>query len=117
MADVTYKQYDTSPALEVKALANADGSYINMSGGSVKFMLRKTGQSTLSVSVTSTSTTLALSTGSTSTGYNVTYSWSTGELATVGSYEWELECTLATGKVITVPNNKYYTLDVIDDLG
>lgn len=46
----------------------------------------------------------------------VSYTWDTGDTATVGEYEIEIEVTWDDGGVETFPNNGYASMSIVDDL-
>jgi hypothetical protein len=111
-ADAVFKKNDTNPTLDA-TLTNADGTTANLSGGTVEFHMRAPGASTLKVNQSSTGSLLSITD---STGGEVSYAWSTGDLDTTGRFYGEFEATLATGKVVTYPNDGHITIDVLDDL-
>jgi hypothetical protein len=47
----------------------------------------------------------------------ITYQWEADDLLIAGDYDGEAEITWASGKVQTVPNDGYFTLHVVQDLG
>ena len=46
----------------------------------------------------------------------VSYTWTTGDTDTVGTYDVEFEITWNDGGIETVPNDSYKTVNVVDDL-
>ena len=47
----------------------------------------------------------------------VTYQWGTIDTNTVGDYDAEIEVTWSDGKAETFPNDSYWTVSIVDDLG
>lgn len=47
----------------------------------------------------------------------VTYTWVAGDTDTVGTFEAEFQITWADGGIQTIPNNSYFEIAVIGDLG
>lgn len=45
------------------------------------------------------------------------YDWETGDTATVGDFQYELEILWVNGDVQTVPVDGYFDLVVVDDIG
>lgn len=101
------KQNDTSPAL-VGQLFNPDGSNPDLTGATVKFIMRSSSGGAAKVDASATVVTA-------STG-RVKYTWSAGDTDTVGEYEGEFEVTFSGGAVQTYPNKGYLKIEVTDDL-
>lgn len=102
------KQNDTSPSLR-SFLRDGDGDPIDLTGATVKFLMRPIGGTTLKINDSAVIVT-ALS------GL-VQYEWEVGDTDTVGSYQAEFEVTYTGGDVETFPNNGYIRVEVTDDLG
>jgi hypothetical protein len=47
----------------------------------------------------------------------VTYAWGTIDTNTVGTFDAEIEITWSDGKAETFPNNDYWEVEIVDDLG
>ena len=45
------------------------------------------------------------------------YDWDPGDTAISGSYEYEFEITWANGDIQTIPQDGYYSLLIVDDIG
>jgi hypothetical protein len=106
MADVTIKQHDTYPPLDA-VLEDQDGPIDLTTATTVKLILKPTSGS----SITGTCTVVTPAAGL------VSYTWIVGDTAVVTSYQGEFEITWATGKVTTVPNDGYFQVVVMADLG
>lgn len=101
------KQNDTRPTITA-TLIDGDGSLASLTGATVSFKMRKVGETAATVdssaSVTST------------TNAEVTYTWSSSDTATVGSYEGEFQVTYSSGGVQTFPNSGYIDIEIVDDI-
>jgi len=42
--------------------------------------------------------------------------WQPGDTSTVGTYQCEFEVNMPDGKIITVPNNGYFLIEIIKEL-
>ena len=108
MADLTIKQNDTWPKLEA-TLSDANGPVDLTAATSVKFIMRKVG-----------GTPIVTGTGAKKSPPGVdgvvTYTWIAADTSVVGSYEGEFELTFPGG-VETFPNEGYFTIEIVDDLG
>jgi len=104
----TIKQGDRLPALAA-TLKFADGTIKDLTGHTVKFLMRsaKTG----TVKVNGNASVVLASAGT------VRYDWAGSDTDTVGHYQGEFETTeTATGKKTTFPNSGYLTIRVGDDI-
>ena len=109
MADITIKKDDTRPVIQRYLIQNIDGatSPINLTTASqVKFIMKK--DANLVTGIAS-----IVTPGSAC----VAYKWATGDTATANLYDAEWEITWADGGYETVPNNGYWSIEVVDDLG
>lgn len=104
---VYIKQNDTLPAL-VAYLYNPDGSVVDLTGATVKFIMRLTSGGAAKVDTAATVVTAT-------SGY-VKYSWVAADTDTVGEYEGEFEVTFSGGAIQTYPNSKYIKIKVVDDI-
>lgn len=107
MADYTLKQHDTWPPIQA-TLRDAAGPINLTTATTVKLLLKTI---TGSVSVVGTCTVVNAS------GGVVSYSWIPADTATANSYNGEFEITWSDGKLTTVPNDSYFTVEVKADLG
>lgn len=105
MADFAIKRGDRRPIMEM-TLTDEDGP-INLTGAVSVLLLMKFGATLVSGACNVISPT---------TG-EITYTWAAGNTATVGDYDAEIEITWATGIVETVPNDTYFSVSVVQDLG
>jgi hypothetical protein len=91
------KQADTAPAIEEK-LYDAAGAVIPLTGATVRFHLIRMSDGATILNKPATVVSVATA--------HVKYQWATGDLALAGRWEREWECTLADGRIITVPNDR-----------
>lgn len=107
MSQFFIKRGDTLPLL--RRTLELDGTAIDLSAATVKFLLRAADAGTGAVGAGSVSVIDA-------TGGVVEYSWGAADTATAGSYYGEFEATIG-GKRLTVPNTGYINIEVYQDLG
>lgn len=100
------KQHDTWPPL-IAILSDATGP-LDLTGATIKVILKPTTGSNI---VGTCSIVAPASAG------KVRYNWVVGDTAAVMSYNGEFEITWGDGTVGTVPNDTYFTLAVVADLG
>lgn len=105
--DFQIKRFDLLPPIE-STLKYADGSVINLTGATVKFIM--TTQQFVSV-VNAAATVVTPLAGA------VSYDWAAGDTDDVGDFRAEWEITFGNGKPLTVPNGGYLTVTVTRDLG
>jgi hypothetical protein len=101
------KQNDTSPNLDA-TLKDASDNAIDLAGASLRFHMRKIGAT--SAKVDAAATIIDEDTG------QVRYTWSAGDTDTIGSFEAEFEVTYGDGSVETFPNNKFFSIEITDDI-
>jgi hypothetical protein len=106
MFDFYIKKGDRLPEIEA-VLKYADGTVINLTGASVKFIFKKSGATT---AVVGNAVIVDEAAGS------VKYSWGATDTDTKGAMTAEWEVTIGTNK-ITVPNHKHINILVHEDLG
>jgi hypothetical protein len=108
MADRTIKQHDTWPPLT--AVLKASGLPIDLTAATLVKVLAKNSTGSVTWSGNCTVTDAA--------GGAVSYAW-TGvtDTATANTYNIEFEIQWSSGKVTTVPNDGYLSLEVKADLG
>lgn len=102
------KQNDRREPID-RTLRGSDGAVVNLSGASVKFLMRPQGGGALKVNAAATIVDAALG--------KVRYSWAAGDTDTVGAFDAEFEVTFADGTVQTFPNGRYLSVVVVEDLG
>lgn len=107
MADFTLKRNDTRPAFGAALLSN-EVAY-NLTGAAVKFIMKADGSVTPKINAAAVILDAA-------TGL-VEYQWTVTDTDTEGLYNAEWEVTDAEGKVITFPNDSYFTVEIVEDLG
>lgn len=101
------KQNDTSPNLDA-TLKDAAGSAIDLAGATVRFHMRAIGASAAKVDAAATITD--------SDAGQVRYVWSAGDTDTLGSFEAEFEVTYGDLSVESFPNNKFFSVEITDDI-
>jgi hypothetical protein len=101
------KQNDTKPILSA-TLINGDGSVASLSGATVLFKMRKSGETSPTVDSSATISDAA--------NGQVVYSWSASDTTTVGSYEGEFQVTYADSGIQTFPNSRYIEIEIVDDI-
>jgi hypothetical protein len=101
------KQNDTVPSLRAD-LKNGDDEAIDLTGASVKFIMRAIGSTTVT---TNASASIVDDEGGT-----VQYNWQAEDTDTVGSYQAEFEVTYAGGTIETFPNDGYIRIEILDDI-
>jgi hypothetical protein len=108
MSTFTLKRNDRGRSLSAQLL-NGDGSVIDLTGSTVKFIMRLSGATTAKVNAAAVVVTAA--TGS------VRYDWAAADTDTEGNYLAEWEITLPSSLKLTVPNQSYDQVIVVADLG
>lgn len=108
-ADFVIKQNDTTPAI-TSTLKDADGGPVNLTGATVRFIMRRKGAGTPKVDGEATI-------GSPATAGGVSYAWDAADTDTAGRYDAEFEVTFAGGAKQTFPNSEHLWIDVVKDLG
>jgi hypothetical protein len=101
------KQNDTSPAVQA-SLKVANGNAVNLSGATVKFLMKSLD------GVLKVNTNMTVSNAGAGT---VNYNWQTGDTDTAGSYFVEFQVTFADGTIETFPNSKNLNISITPDLG
>lgn len=102
------KQGDRLPSLSA-TLEEIDGSAVDLSGGTVKFLMRR--RAGLAALIDASAAVVNASLG------QVRYDWGAGETATPGTYQGEFEFTNGDGKKLTFPNTGYISVVITDDVG
>ena len=100
------KAFDT--AIDFTLTAELDGTALDLTGASVKFLIKSTADGAVVVEDTATVT-------DAENGIAV-YSPGATFPTAAGAYEQEWEVTLADGKVISFPNSYMNRVTVVDDL-
>lgn len=105
MSTFTIKENDTSPSWSA-TLTEAAG---NLSGSSVKLIMRKLGAS--SAKVDASATIVDADAGI------VRYDWQAGDTDTPGVYRAEWEVTYSDSSVESFPNGTFFLVSIEADLG
>ena len=106
MTVVYVKKGDRYPLLTA-SLQLEDGTAIDLTGGSVKFiMATQHGQNLVNASAV----VVGASSGT------VRYDWAAGDTDVVGKFRGEFEATLSSGKIVTVPNDSYIDIRIQDSV-
>jgi len=106
---IKLKQGDDLPVLTV-VLRDGNKLPIDITGAAVKFLMKL--ENSTSLKIDSTGVTI-----DDSTGGQVTYPWSTGDLDTDGSYLAEFEITFGSGKILTCPSDEEIDVIIRRELG
>lgn len=110
MADITIKQHDTWPPLEAALTEGADATPVDLTGSTVKVILKSGGAGTTVITGPCTFI------GPASAG-TVRYTWVPGDTDLVNTLSGEFEVTWADGTITTFPNDAYFTVEIKADLG
>ena len=105
-ADFYIKAGDRWPTLDA-TLTDADGTAIDLSGATVKFVMGTVG-GTAKINADATVVSAAAGT--------VRYSWAAGDTTTPGTYHGEFVVTLATALEITFPSDGYITIEIVREV-
>lgn len=111
MSDVTMKQHDTRPVLTRYLIQTVNGatSPFDLTGvGSIGLLMRHT--SALAVVVNGVASVVTVSSA------YIAYKWATNDTATTGIYNAEYQVSYTDGGVETVPNDGYFSIEIVDDL-
>lgn len=108
MSDFTIKQNDTRPVLDAQ-LQMGDGTPINLTGCTVKFCMIST--IAKQPKINTQAAIIDAVNG------KVRYNWAPSDTDIPGSYKAEFEITFPDGSVQSVPNDDYFTISVMKDIG
>jgi hypothetical protein len=103
------KQNDTASAI-TRTLEDAAGAAVNLTGATVKFLMRPINGTTNKVSAAATIV------GSATLG-NVSYAWTGTNTDTAGLYIAEWQVTYAGGAIQSFPNGAYDLVLISAELG
>jgi hypothetical protein len=109
MADITIKKDDTRPVIQRYLIQNIDSAtspIVLTNASAVRFIMKSGGAVVDGVGSIVTAASGA-----------VAYKWATGDTATAAQYNAEWEIAWADGGYETVPNDGYFSIEVVDDLG
>jgi hypothetical protein len=107
MADFVIKQNDTWPPM-VATLTQADGQPIDLTGAGTISMWMKSDSLTISTDPCDV-------VGDPSDGV-VSYTFTSADTATAGTYRVEWDIDFGSGKRQTAPNDGYKTVEVVESL-
>lgn len=100
---------DRLPPIEA-ILQGGDGDAVDLTGGGVKFLLRR--RPGLAALIDAAAVIVDEASGS------VRYDWSVGDATLpIGQYEAEFEFTDGTGRKATFPNTGYFRVVITGDIG
>ncbi len=103
----TVKQNDTVPALEAQLL-DSEGNPINLDMCGVRFHMRDGyGRKEIIRPAIITSAAQGL----------IKVNWQAGETDTVGVYRCEFQITFTDNTILTVPNDGYFLINIVQELG
>jgi hypothetical protein len=103
----TIKQNDTLPALEAQLL-DAENNPINLDMCGVRFHMRDGyGRKEIIRPAIITSAAQGL----------IKVNWQAGETDTVGVYRCEFQITFTDNTILTVPNDGYFLINIVQELG
>ena len=107
MSDFHIKVGDRKPTLQATLWEGENETAVNLTGATVKLLVRKSGSSTTQ------SLTAAIVTAASGI---VKYEWAGTEFTTAGLYLAEWEVTFSDGTKGTFPNDGHFKIQVTDDL-
>jgi hypothetical protein len=107
MADVNIKKGDREPS--ISATLKAANAPINLTGATVKFIMRSRVDGTI-VKVNAAAVVVSAVAGT------VRYDWGATDTDTPGLYDGEFEITKSGGNKITCPNARHLDVLVFEDL-
>src|SRR5580765_6545913 len=104
MTTVNIKQHDTKGIFT--DTLKVDGVVVNLTGCTVRFLLRKPG-----LTITQSATVVTPLAG------DVSYQPVAGDVSETGKYQQEWEVTFGDSRILTFPNGDYNVVIIEDDLG
>ena len=112
MADFTYKRGDTWPPLRLALREDVDGteSPVDLTNADSMRFLAESDDGLTTIDKTAT-------VDGTATDGKVMVDWEVGDLDVVKEFNCEIEVTWNVGDIETFPNDSYFTLSVVQDLG
>jgi hypothetical protein len=102
--DIAIKRHDTKG--KFTDVLKLDGSPVDLTDASVKFLMKKTG-----LAISQVATIVSPTAGS------VEYQPTADDVAAKGDFNQEWEVTFVDGSILTFPNDGYNTVKIWDDLG
>ena len=94
-----------------RTLQDSLGAAVDLTGATVKFLMRKKREATAPLKVNVAAVVVAAASG------QVRYDWAAGDTDTVGTYKAEFEVTFADGRKQSFPNSGYLLVLVTQELG
>jgi hypothetical protein len=110
MADFTIKKDDTRPKLVRYLKQTVDGVQTAIpltTASAVRFIMKQSSLTAVQ----------GIASINDPTNGAVTYVWTTGDTATSGQYSAEFEILWNDGGYETIPNDGYFSIEIVDDLG
>lgn len=101
------KKNSRAPKAEA-ILSFSDGTVQDLTGCTVRFLMRPVGSTTPKVA--------AAATVEVASDGHVSYTWASGDTDTVGTYEQEWEVTLADGRIAVFPAQGYNYVVIQEDV-
>lgn len=112
MADITIKKGDTRPVIQRYLTQTIDGVTTPVPSlglaSQIKFIMKLAAGG---VAVTGIASLVAVPSAV------VAYKWATGDTASAGNYSAEWEIAWSDGGYETIPNDGYFSIEVVADLG
>jgi|SRR3990167_2311079 len=105
-----WKQNDTSPPLEV-ILRDGFGNPVDLTGATVKLYTRVKPAGTVKINGS------AMGAVGNAVNGRQSYTPTAAQNDTAGTYEAEIQVTFGNGAVRSFPNDGYFTIKVVDDIG
>lgn len=108
MSNFSIKRNDRRESIE-RVLKGSDGAPVDLTGCSVRFLMRYAQSNTLKVDATATVVDAAAG--------QVRYAWTADDTSDSGAFKAEFEVLFADGTRQSFPNTTYITVVILDDLG
>lgn len=104
MADIVLKKGDRLPV--VKATLKDVNGAVDLTGTTVKFIMRNGGVVKINAAAVIESAVAG----------TVKYEWALADVDTAGQFRAEFEVTDGTGKKLTFPNDRYLSVEILEDI-
>lgn len=106
--DFTIKRDDRLPEIQA-TLTDAEDTAVNLSGCTVRFVMRD--KATQETKIDAAATIVTAASGL------VKYAWDGDDTDTAGNYQAEWEVQFGDGRLETFPNYKHLNIKVFEDIG
>jgi hypothetical protein len=113
MSPVLIKRGDTKG--KFIDLITLDGVPPNLTGCTAKFMIRRRGRDKPAQTIIQTAA--IVYPPQTNPDRNIEYQPVLGDVDTEGVYDHEWQVTFPSGEILTFPNNRFNTVEILRDLG